>query len=127
MSTRRRRGVAAGSRGLGLVEIAVVLVVVAILGAVLYQYLASTARTVETVQAERPLSQARLAADRATLAAIRSTLQIYHSQHGAWPSSKEAIAALLNPPPAFQCEGNGYTYDPATGAVALLVDDPGRC
>lgn len=126
--TRRRKWHgAAGAGGAGLVEIALVLVVVAILGAVLYQYFLSTARTVESVQTERPLSQARLAADRATLAAIRSALQIYRSRHGAWPPGKDAVAALLNPPPAFQCEGNAFTYDPATGQVALLVDDLGRC
>ncbi len=116
-----------GAQGMSLVEIAIVLVVLAIVGAILYQYFASTAKTLETVQKERPLSQARLTADRATLAAIRSSLQIYYAQNGRWPASKEAVAELLNPAPGFQCEGNDYDYDPATGQVTLMINDPTRC
>ena len=91
---------------MGLVEIAVVLVVAAIVGAVLYTYFASTAKTLETFHQERPLSQARFAADQATLTSIRTSLQLYYGQHGEWPTTKEAVAALMSPPPAFQCEGN---------------------
>ena len=50
-----------------------------------------------------------------------------HAQNGKWPESKEAVATLLHPPPNFQCQGNDYTYDPATGQVGLVSDDPGRC
>jgi len=114
-------------RGVGLVEIALALVVVAIVGAVLYTYFASTAKTIETFQQERPLSQARLAADQATLTAIRTSLQLYYGQHGGWPATKEAVAALMSPPPAFQCEGNDFSYDPATGEVRLLRNDLVRC
>jgi prepilin-type N-terminal cleavage/methylation domain-containing protein len=114
-------------RGFGLVEIALALVVAAILGAVAYAYFASTARTLEQVREERPMSQARLAADRATVTAIRSTLQMYYGQNGQWPPTKEAVAALMSPPPAFQCTGNDFTYDPGTGEVRLLNDDLGRC
>ena len=116
-----------GQEGVGVVELALVLVVVVIVGALLYTYLASTARTVATVQEQRPLAQARLAADRATLTAIRSALQIYYAQHGQWPPTKDAVAGLLNPPPGFQCGANDYAYDPATGAVNLLIEDPARC
>src|SRR5262245_28793966 len=114
-------------RGLGLVEIAIVLVVLAIAGSVLYQYLGSTSRTLEQVQEQRPLSHARLTADKATVHSIRAALQIYHAQHGKWPETKEAVAALLSPPPNFQCEGNDYTYDAGTGQVGLANEDPGRC
>jgi len=113
--------------GLGLVEILLVVVVVAVLGAVLYNYFASTATTVETIQQQKPLSAARLAADRATLAALRSALSLYYGQHGGFPPAKEAVTALLNPPPSFQCEGNDFRYDPATGQVTLLIDDSARC
>lgn len=116
-----------GSRGFSLVEIAVVLVVLAIVGAVLYAYLGSTTRTIEQVQTEKPLSRARLTADQATLAAIRTSLQVFYAQNGQWPPSKEAVAALLSPPPNFQCEGNDYQYDPGDGQVRLLINDPGRC
>jgi Flp pilus assembly pilin Flp len=119
--------VARDEHGVGLVEIALVVVVVAIVGALLYAYLASTTKTLEWVQEERPLSQARLAADRATLTAIRSAIQIYYSQNGQWPPSKEAVAALLTPPPGFQCAGNDYEYDPAGGQARLIVDDSARC
>jgi type II secretory pathway pseudopilin PulG len=115
------------ARGLGLVEIVLALVVVAVVGAFLYGYLVSTSRTLETVQEQKPLSAARLAADKATLTAIRTSLQLYYAQHGAYPLTKEAVAALLSPPPSFQCEGNDFRYDAATGQVSLLVDDVARC
>jgi len=115
------------ANGFGLVEIVVTLVVVALLGALAYNYFASTAKTLETIREERPLSQARLAADRATATSIRSSLQMYYAQHGQWPPSKEAVSALMSPPPAFQCTGNDYTYDPGTGEVRLLTEDPARC
>lgn len=115
------------ARGLSLVEIAVVLVVLAVVGAILYQYLASTTRTLQSVQEERPLAQARLAADRATLTAIRSSVQIYYGQQGRWPPDRDAVTALLSPPPAFQCPGNDFDYDPATGQLTLLIDDLARC
>jgi Tfp pilus assembly protein PilE len=114
-------------RGASLVEIAIVVVVVAIVGAALYAYFASTAKTLEVITTERPLSQARFTADRATLDAIRSSLQVYYGQNGKWPASKDAVAALLNPPPAFQCEGNEYDYDPSTGQVSLRITDAARC
>jgi len=115
------------ANGFGLVEIVVTLVVVALLGALAYNYFASTAKTLETIREERPLSQARLAADRATATSIRSSLQMYYAQHGQWPPSKEAVSALMSPPPAFQCTGNDYTYDPGTGEVRLLTEDSARC
>ena len=102
-------------------------IVLAVVGAFLYQYFLSTTKTVETIQQQRPLSAARLAADRATVAAIRTSLQLYFGQHGGYPPSKEVVATLLNPSPSFQCEGNDYRYDPATGQVTLVIDDAARC
>ncbi|HWC03967.1 MAG TPA: type II secretion system protein [Methylomirabilota bacterium] len=124
---RLARGDQARQSGLGLVEILVVAVVLAIAGAFLYQYFVSTTKTVETIQQQKPMSAARLAADRATVAAIRTSLQLYFGQHGGYPPSKEAVATLLNPPPSFQCEGNDYRYEPATGLVTLVIDDANRC
>ncbi|MGH7265551.1 MAG: type II secretion system protein [Candidatus Rokuibacteriota bacterium] len=115
------------ARGFSLVEIALVLVVLAIVGSVLYAYLGSSTKTLEQVQQEKPLSRARLTADQATLAAIRSSLNVYYAQNGAWPASKEAVAALLSPAPSFQCEANDYQYDPGSGQVTLAIDDPARC
>jgi type II secretory pathway pseudopilin PulG len=114
-------------RGWGLVEVALAVVVVAIVGALLYGYLVETTRTLETVQGEGPLSQAKLTADRATLTSIRTAIQIYYGQQGQWPPTKDAVAALLNPPPSFQCSGNDYRYDAASGQVSLVIDDPGAC
>jgi prepilin-type N-terminal cleavage/methylation domain-containing protein len=116
-----------GQAGFGLVEILVVLVVVAVAGAVLYGYLVSTTKTVETIQQQKPLSSARLAADRATVVSIRTSLQLYYAQHAAYPPTKEAVAALLNPPPSFQCQGNDFRYDPASGQVTLLIEDADSC
>ena len=115
------------ARGFSLVEIAIVLVVLAIVGSVLYAYLGSTSKTLDVIQREKPLSQARLTADRATLVSIRTALNVYYGSNGQWPASKEAVAGLLNPPPNFQCEGNDYSYDSATGQVSLLIDDSARC
>ena len=114
-------------RGLSLVEIAIVLVVLAI--ARLRCSTSTSARapeTLEQVQEQRPLSHARLTADKATVQSIRTALQIYHAQNGKWPESKDAVASLLSPPPNFQCQGNDYTYDPGTGQVGLMNEDPGR-
>ncbi len=113
--------------GFGLVEILVVVVILAIAGAFLYQYFVSTTKTIETIQQQKPLSAARLAADRATVAAIRTSLQLYFGQHGGYPPSKDVVATLLNPPPTFQCEGNDFRYEPSTGLVTLVIDDANRC
>jgi prepilin-type N-terminal cleavage/methylation domain-containing protein len=128
--TRGRRlasGVAPRQSGFGLVEILVVAVILAVIGGFLYQYFVSTTKTIETIQQQKPMSAARLAADRATLASIRTSLQLYFGQHGQYPPSKDVVATLLNPSPSFQCEGNDYRYEPATGLVTLVIDDPGRC
>ena len=127
MIVRRGYGPLRGRRGFSLVEIAIVLVVLAIVGSILYAYLGSTSKTLEKLQEERPLSQARLTADRATLVAIRTALNVYYGLNSTWPPSKEAVAALLSPPPNFQCEGNDYNYDQATGQVSLVIDDLSRC
>jgi len=120
-------GVAPRQSGFGLVEVLVVAVILVVIGGLLYQYFVSTTKTVETIQQQKPMSAARLAADRATVAAIRTSLQLYFGQHGGYPPSKEVVATLLNPPPSFQCEGNDYRYEPATGLVTLVIDDPARC
>jgi type II secretory pathway pseudopilin PulG len=118
---------AARESGLGLAEMLVVVLVLAVAGAFLYQYLVSTTETVETVQQQKPMSAVRLAADRATVAAIRTSLRLYFGQHGRYPPSKDVVATLLNPPPSFQCEGNDYRYEAATGVVTLVIDDATRC
>jgi prepilin-type N-terminal cleavage/methylation domain-containing protein len=120
-------GTRRGQSGFGLLEILVVAVILAVVGSFLYQYFVSTTKTVETIQQQKPMSAARLAADRATVAAIRTSLQLYFGQHGAYPPSKDVVATLLNPPPSFQCEGNDYRYEPATGLVTLVIDDVNRC
>jgi prepilin-type N-terminal cleavage/methylation domain-containing protein len=116
-----------GQSGFGLVEILVVAVILAVVGTFLYQYFLSTTKTVEIIQQQKPMSAARLAADRATVAAIRTSLQLYFGEHGGYPPSKDVVATLLNPPPSFQCEGNDYRYEPATGQVTLVIDDVNRC
>ena len=124
----RLRNLVGNQRGLGLIEIAVVLVVVAVAGALLYKYMGSTAKTMEKFQEERPLGHARLAADQATLAAMVGALRTYHATHdGKWPPDKSAAAALMAGPPRFQCAGGDFDYDPASGAVSLTVTDPLRC
>jgi prepilin-type N-terminal cleavage/methylation domain-containing protein len=115
-------------RGLGLIEIAVVLVIVAIVGALLYRYVTSTAKTVEKFKEDRPLAHTRLAADQATLAAMQGALQTYRATNeGKLPPDKAAVAALMAGPPKFQCEGGDFDYDPVTGALRLTITDASRC
>ena len=116
-----------GQRGVSLVEIALVLLVVAIASTGLYAYLGATKTSLDTMSTERPLAHACLAADLSTLAAIRNQLDVYHAVHGQWPTSRDAVWTVLSPAPRFQCAGNDYTYDPASGAVGLVVMDPRRC
>jgi len=115
------------NRGFGLVEILIVLVVVALAGTLLYKYVLSTTRTVETMNEQRPLAGAKLAADVATLGTIRTTLEAYRSEHGALPADKAALLALLPAAPRFQCNGNDFQYDASGGALSLLINDPGAC
>jgi hypothetical protein len=110
------------------VEIVLVLLVVAGAGTALYAYLGTTKQSLDTLSAGRPVNHARLYADLSTLAAIRNQLDVYYATRGQWPPSREAVAALLSLAPRFQCAGNDYTYDPASGAVGLVnMDDPSRC
>ena len=103
------------------------LVVLAIGSTALYAYLGATKQSLDRLNPQRPVNHARLVADLATLAAIRNQLDVYHSTHGQWPPSREAVGALLSPAPRFQCAGNDFTYEPASGAVGLVIMDPGRC
>ena len=123
----RARRPAPNQRGVSLVEIVLVLLVVAVAGTALYAYFDATKTSLGRVSTERPVNYARLMADTATLAVIRAQLDLHYSRHGQWPASHEAVGALLSPAPRFQCAGNDYTYDPATGALGLIITDPGRC
>jgi len=115
------------NRGFGLIEILIVLVVVALAGTLLYKYMLSTTRTVETMNEQRPLAGAKLAADVATLGTIRTTLEAYRSEHGGPPADKAALLALLPAAPRFQCTGNDFHYDASGGTLSLLINDPGAC
>ena len=124
----RLRRLVGNQRGLGLIEIAVVLVVVAVAGALVYKYVGSTAKTVEEFQEVRPLGLARLAAGLATLAALVGAVRTCQATNeGKWPPDKSAVVALLAGPPRFQCTGGDFDYDAASGAVRLTVTDPARC
>lgn len=114
-------------RGFGLVEIVIVVALVALAGYVLLQYVNSTARTAETIQQERPVDRARLAADRATLVSLQGLVRSYQAEKGQWPPDKATVAGLLMAPPRFQCPGNDFEYDPASGALSLTITDDARC
>src|SRR2546430_4809519 len=93
-------------RGFGLIEILLVLVVVAIGGYFLMQYVGSSARTVEKLQQERPIDRSRLAADRATLATLQGLVRNYQGEKGQWPPDKATVLRLLMAPPRLQCGGD---------------------
>jgi prepilin-type N-terminal cleavage/methylation domain-containing protein len=107
MLMRRRGGLGAGrERGLTLIELMVVVAIIAILLAialVLFQ------------DAQR---RARLAADQATLNAMRSAITIYYGKHnGNFPASP-GIYVVPNPP-VFQCTLLAYSYDTSTGLLTV--------
>lgn len=114
-------------RGFGLIEIVIVLAVVAIAGFFLMQYVNSTAKTTEMLQQDRPIDRTRLAADRATLASVQTVVRNYQVEKGQWPPDKAAVVGLLMGPPRFQCHGNDFDYDPASGALSLTITDDTRC
>jgi hypothetical protein len=115
-------------RGLGLIEIALVLVIVVIVGSLIYRYVGSSVKQIEKFKEDRPLAHARLAADRATLASMQQALQTYRATNeGKLPADKGGVAALMAGPPKFQCEGGDFEYDAASGGLRLTVTDPGRC
>jgi prepilin-type N-terminal cleavage/methylation domain-containing protein len=114
-------------RGFGFIEIVIVLAVVAVAGYLLLQYFGSTAKIVEKFQEERPLTHARFAADQATLGVIQGMVRAYQATNGQWPADKAAVVGLLASPPRFQCAGNDFEYDPASGALRLLIADANSC
>ena len=121
------RIVPVSQRGFGLIETLIVVAVVAVAGYLLMQYVGSTARTVETLQKDRPIDRARLAADRATLTALQGLVRSYQAEKGHWPPDKATVAGLLAAPPAFRCTGNDFDYDPASGTLSLTITDDARC
>ncbi|HKB26580.1 MAG TPA: hypothetical protein VKG64_16205 [Methylomirabilota bacterium] len=121
----RRSGL--GARGFGVIEILLVLVVVALAGALLMRYVGSTAKTLEKLQEDRPLQRSKLAADQATLDSVQGLVRNYQAEHGRWPADKAIVLSLLVSPPKFQCAGNDFEYDPASGTLRLLITDDSRC
>jgi prepilin-type N-terminal cleavage/methylation domain-containing protein len=123
----RCRNEARTERGFGLVEIVIVVAVVAVAGYLLMQYVNSAAQTTEMLQQERPIDRTRLAADRATVASMQMLVRNYHAEKGQWPPDKATVTGLLMSPPRFQCRGNDFDYDPASGALSLTITDDARC
>lgn len=122
-----RGGARLDQRGLGLVEILIALLVVAVAGYLLLRYTGATRTTVETLQKERPLASARLTADEATLATVQSQVRAYQAEKGRWPPDRATVLDLLGGPARFQCAGNDLDYDPATAQVRLAITDASRC
>jgi len=114
-------------RGFGYIEIVIVMAVVAVAGYLLMQYFTSTAKTVEKMQQDRPLARAKLAADQATLTSVQGLVRSYQAEKGQLPPDKATVVGLLASPPRFQCPGNDFDYDPATGSVGLTINDDSRC
>jgi len=104
-----------------------VVAVVALVGYVLMQYVGSSAKTMEKLRQERPLDRTRLAADRATLTSMQSVVRNYQAEKGEWPPDKATVLGLLMAPPKFQCAGNDFEYDPASGTLSLTITDDARC
>jgi type II secretory pathway pseudopilin PulG len=114
-------------RGFGYIEIVIVLAVVAAAGYLLMQYFTTTAKTVEKIQQDRPLARTKLAADQATLTTVQGLIRNYQAEKGQFPPDKATVVGLLAGPPRFQCPGNDFEYDPATGTLGLTITDDSRC
>jgi hypothetical protein len=72
--------------------------------------------------------RSRMDADDSTIAEIRAAIALYYGRNGErWPPSKQVVLTLVSPPPSFQCFGNDFNYDPATGEARLHIEDPSRC
>lgn len=54
-------------------------------------------------------------------------MRAYQAQNGRWPADRAAVLGLLASPPKFQCAGNDFEYEPATGALGLAITDDARC
>ena len=115
------------SRGFGYIEIVIVVAVAAVAGFLLMRYFTSTAKTVEKLQQDRPLARTKLAADQATLTSVQGLVRNYMAEKGQFPPDKAAVIGLLASPPRFQCPGNDFEYDPATGTLGLTITDDARC
>ena len=113
-------------RGFGYIEIVIVLAVVAAAGYLLMQYFTSTAKTVEKLQQDRPLARTKLAADQATLTTVQGLVRAIRQRKASFPD-KTTVVGLLAGPPRFQCPGNDFEYDPATGTLGLTITDDSRC
>jgi prepilin-type N-terminal cleavage/methylation domain-containing protein len=107
-----RSGTAARERGLTLIELMVVIGIIAVLTAialVLFQ------------DAQR---RARLAADQATLNAMRSAITVYYGKHnGNFPQSPGLY--VVPSPPVFQCTLLTYSYSASTGLVTITSSNSG--
>jgi len=114
-------------RGFGFIEIVIVMAVVAVAGFLLMQYFSSTAKTVEKLQQDRPLARTKLAADQATLTSVQGLVRNYQAEKGQWPPDKATVLGLLASAPRFQCPGNDFEYEAATGALSLTITDDARC
>lgn len=114
-------------RGFGLIEILIVVLVIALGGYFVLQYVGASAKSVETLKQERPIDRSKLAADRATLTTLQSAVRTYQAEKSQWPPDKGTVAGLLNAPPRWQCAGNDFEYDPATGTLGLTINDDARC
>jgi len=114
-------------RGFGYIEIVIVVAVVAVAGYLLMQYFTSMSKTVEKMQQDRPLPRTKLAADQATLTSVQGLVRNYQAEKGQFPPDKTTVVGLLASPPRFQCPGNDFEYDPATGTLGLTITDDSRC
>jgi hypothetical protein len=54
-------------------------------------------------------------------------VRAYQAEKGQWPPDKAAVLALLAGPPALQCAGNDFEYEPASGTLSLTITDDTRC
>ena len=109
----RRRSRRRDERGLTLVELMIAVSLIAIIAAIaiaVYQ---------ETVK------KAKLAADHAVVASLRSAVAIYYGRsNGSFPASLGAVESLVQPTPIYKCSARPV-YDATNGKITFTasVDD----
>jgi type IV pilus assembly protein PilA len=101
--------------GLTLIELMVVVAIIAVIGAIamaLYQDI---------------VKKSKLAADNATVAALRSAVAIYYGKFdGSFPADMGVVNSLITPAPFYQCSVSPV-YDASNGKIdftATLADCP---
>jgi prepilin-type N-terminal cleavage/methylation domain-containing protein len=105
----RRRSRRRDECGLTLVELMIAVTIIAIIAAVAFAVYQETVK------------KAKLAADLAIVASLRSAVAIYYGRSsGSFPASLDAVESLVQPTPVYKCSARPV-YDPTNGTITFTA------